>query len=411
MSELRVDLGPGIILPIEIRKPDLSLVKRALSSQSVDLPPGAYWVTLQLPSGDSELLPEEFRRKYITLGEQSQTVSFRSTSTTRTRVPGIDLMAKRLPIDTMIGKPVDLGISLQDMIDLAKRLPIDTMLGGPLDSVNWNEIDWRELQKKILGDDIQVNVFQGNLLQGQVTRVVPPSSVTKIEHRPDEMARYGIQAHGELRYAQIIRPKAPALNIALPISDQSGCAIALIPQRDQAITYEIDLANKDADALLQFYERGDLGSMTTLTRKDAQISEKLLQEKIVDPIGACVGAYTLLFLGELDRLHDWTQNLFDWFTWLPDGVAILAEHQAQQGNHLTALNTLLQLGERGLPIFTVGFSYVLDRLRGYVRAESENIPARVLLKQLQSYAVYTDFTKPFVTFTGTDPRNPGDNRT
>jgi hypothetical protein len=35
-----------------------------------------------------------------------------------------------------------------------------------------------------------------------------------------------------------------------------------------------------------------------------------------DPIAAAVGAYALLRFAELDRLHDWTANLYDRFPYL-----------------------------------------------------------------------------------------------
>ena len=95
--------------------------------------------------------------------------------------------------------------------------------------------------------------------------------------------------------------------------------------------------------VLRYYERGMVLQVENLAGKDspAVVSEDLLYGKVADPIAACVGAYTLLRLGELDRLHEWTENLKNWFDWLPDGLAIRAEHLARRGQHAQALENLL----------------------------------------------------------------------
>ena len=52
----------------------------------------------------------------------------------------------------------------------------------------------------------------------------------------------------------------------------------------------------------------------------ARSAEALLQGKVANPVGAALGGYALLRLNELDRLHDWPDNLAAWFAWLPDGA-------------------------------------------------------------------------------------------
>ena len=59
------------------------------------------------------------------------------------------------------------------------------------------------------------------------------------------------------------------------------------------------------------------------------MAEKLLREKRLSSVGAVVGAYVLLRLGETERLHDWTSNLFNLFA-LPDPAVIYAEHLARR---------------------------------------------------------------------------------
>jgi len=145
-------------------------------------------------------------------------------------------------------------------------------------------------------------------------------------------------------------------------------------------------------------------------------AKKLLYDKKRDPIAASVGAYTLLRFGKLEYLHDWTDNLKNWFLWLPDGVAIRGEHLARLGRHNEALDTFLELSSRGLPIFSDGITYVQDRLQYYIAlGDKEFTPQKLALAQdllgnLQKFIPYIDFAKPILNYTGLDPKSP-DNET
>src|SRR2546423_15128052 len=99
--------------------------------------------------------------------------------------------------------------------------------------------------------------------------------------------------------------------------------------------------------------------MSTSPELDA---EELLEDKQQDPIAAAVGGYALLRFSALERLHDWTANLHSWFEWLPDGAAIRGEHLARMGQHDEALDAFLTLPSRGLPLFSDGLAYAVNRL-------------------------------------------------
>jgi len=143
------------------------------------------------------------------------------------------------------------------------------------------------------------------------------------------------------------------------------------------------------------------------TKSDALSAQRLVFDKIVDPIGACIGAYALLRLGDIERFHGWTENLHNWFRYLPDGLIIHAEHLARLGDHDQALQLLLTVQTRGLPIFTDGLTYAIDRLRFYSSAkdmDTEGISR--ILDWLNNYAAVADFSKSLLTFTGVDPQFP-----
>jgi hypothetical protein len=210
----------------------------------------------------------------------------------------------------------------------------------------------------------------------------------------------------------MLQPELPPVNVALPTAPPRACRLILTRRADGACALDVQLDNVSADALLRYAGSGHMKQAAAVGASDAMRSEELLFSKMADPIAAAVGAYALLRMGELERLHEWTENLRQFFPWLPDGTTIRAEHLARYGRHGEALTALLELPQRGLPFFTDGLTYAIDRLRLYVGAGTSAFdpqqlePARALLERLQSYAAFVDFQRPVLTFTGLDPNAP-----
>src|SRR5262249_37973019 len=108
-------------------------------------------------------------------------------------------------------------------------------------------------------------------------------------------------------------------------------------------------------------------------------------------------------------------NLCSWFDWLPDGAVIAGEKAARLGNHARALDNFLLAGQRGLPLFTDGFSTLVSRLRQYkgiarIRnplTEEQVADARALLVQLERWSPFIDFTALTLTFRAATLTNPG----
>jgi hypothetical protein len=76
------------------------------------------------------------------------------------------------------------------------------------------------------------------------------------------------------------------------------------------------------------------------------------------------------------------------------------------GDHLHALNYFLQVGRRGLPLFTDGFSILVSRLRQYetnthIRArltDEQTQDVRALSVRLEEWASFVDFSALTLTF-------------
>jgi hypothetical protein len=200
-------------------------------------------------------------------------------------------------------------------------------------------------------------------------------------------------------------------NYAVPLSPGDECTLRLI-QLGSELALDTTLPNRNADLILRYIGNNLLQEASQTAESTNILAQDLLSEKFKYPIGATVGAYALLRLGDLDRLHDWTTKLYGSFSWLPDGVVILAEHLARLGEHERALAILLELPHRGLPFFSSGLTYALNRLRQYQRAVEQGKLAGEITRlntldtALCRYAGYIDVTRPILTFAGTDPLMP-----
>ncbi|MCQ9958307.1 hypothetical protein L6B39_14385, partial [Staphylococcus aureus] len=90
---------------------------------------------------------------------------------------------------------------------------------------------------------------------------------------------------------------------------------------------------------------------------------------------------------------------------LVDGLCLRAEALARQGDHFHALDLLLDLRSRGLPMFSGGLRFALDRLTSYRTAArvGKLDPAYVVmidavLDTLFRTAAGVDFDRPILTF-------------
>jgi hypothetical protein len=97
--------------------------------------------------------------------------------------------------------------------------------------------------------------------------------------------------------------------------------------------------------------RADRAMMTMTTT-----AEDMLRQKMADPIGAIIGGYALLKLHELDRMHNWPDNLANLFELLPDGPVIAGVLAARRRDDKAAADWFRKALERGIPIFSEGLS-------------------------------------------------------
>jgi hypothetical protein len=265
----------------------------------------------------------------------------------------------------------------------------------------------------------KLRLLAGNCLEGSMRERRAWGTIQPLEPPCYGVARFDV-LDPDLGIIQLLQPNTPPINVRVPTSHHpryQGCRLVVTLQPDGLLSIDIELKNPMANVLLQYYEGGFFGEAASIATSPNLSAERLLAGKMNDPIAATIAAYTLLRLGDLDRLHDWTRNLRDWFSWLPDGIPIRAEHLARLGEHERALLTLLDLPSRGLPVFSDGLSHAINRLRVYANLPLDKSPfagtelfssGQALLKQLQRFAAFADFQKLILFFTGTKPHEPDD---
>jgi hypothetical protein len=216
------------------------------------------------------------------------------------------------------------------------------------------------------------------------------------------------------RFIRVARDGEPDFFVAAPTSAAEGVKIRVSPGMPP--DFKVTLEDNQADMLLRYLGSGRLEQLALLVRDYWSRAESLLSDDDVRPIAATVGAYVILLVGppsveDADYLHPgnwldrWTELLFQRSRWIVDGLCIRAELLARQGNHIQALDLLLELPVSGLPMFSGGLRFALNRLTSYRHAAITGKLARgyvektdAVLDTLYRTAAGTDFDCPILAF-------------
>jgi hypothetical protein len=209
---------------------------------------------------------------------------------------------------------------------------------------------------------------------------------------------------------------APVVNIMAPLIPGEPGTLTWHLQGGRVLL-DLTFSNPDVTTLLGHAAAGRIAEAAAAISKGTAIARKQLDGLPDHPICAVICAYVLLRTNQPQRLEGWVQGLADAFTWLPDSLLVLAEHLARLGKHDEAFNALLNLSERGLPFFSSGLSYAVDRLSFYRAAaasdDRSNAKSRLmkepiewsdaaeyLLVRLHGVAARTDFDRTILTYDG-----------
>lgn len=344
MTVLWFASATGLNVPVEVYDDELRLVDRTLSSRGVTVGAGTYFVLARLPDGSQV--------------RESVIVDDETTVEVQLRAPGVALPSGRTRM--FVRDVADFDASTERrtaaLIGYARE-----------DDGTWavahNAIDVADHAEGSLPADLDavaVDRSDGNL------------SIIRIPGRRVEYFRFAVAPTGV------------------------GDGVSLVAR----------LANPTGDALLNYLNQDMVYQARTILDAPELTAEELLYGKRKDPVAAAAGAYALLRLEAIDRLHDWTRNLANWFEWLPDGLVAWAEHLARLGQHEQAAGMLSRLPERGLPALSLGLTYACDRLRTYARRWPDNVRLGETLEELMRYTMAADLAAPVTTYIGQRPDVP-----
>ena len=353
-------------VPVEVFTKDMKTVARTTSSQPVKVDEGeAYYAVARLPSGH-ELIG------YVEAEGESATVALEAE-------PGDESPEESMEQTHFLTQPEQTGTSPESADSELETLGPE---GPPVGQVTL---------RRITG-----NPYRGELEIEDETDLEPTEGGTT----------YGAAGPG-VALVQILQEGFAPITISTPAAvGPSTTTLTWVRQPAGNWSFDVHLGNSVANLLVHYRAHGFARQAAETLESPNLNAEELLRGKMADPIGAAVGAYALLRFADLDRLHDWTANLYERFPDFADAAAIRGEHLARHGEHEQALEIFLTLEERGLPAFLDGFSYTLDRLRLYLESGEFGDAAKKrcddVLDLLKRLAPIVDFGKPLLTFTA-DP--------
>jgi len=198
--------------------------------------------------------------------------------------------------------------------------------------------------------------------------------------------------------------------IAAPIATNEfplPCQYLVVDDGDSVHVTGTPISRDSGPIVYEYMNNDALQEVTEVMRN----AEELLADKERNPIEAALGGYALLRIGDLEMLHDWPKHLEEWFPWLPDGAIIAGEFEARQRRYIDAITSLVEAVNRGLPVFTEGYSTLMSRLRQYriygekllgEKARDVNLNNQISAawERIQKWSLAVDYSALLLTLKG-----------
>jgi len=389
MSEVRFNLDDdydptiGSNLPVKVLDHEMTLVAETIAAKGVKLPVGRYVAQSVLPNGQPVQAAFQVRRRKSGVSELVTLQGFGSV----------------LDASEAFDSPDEPSVDYRQL-QIFSTLRRGMIVGGGFSGFSPS---YDLLSKDEEGSpDAKLQLLAGNPLGPQ--QLVPieidvSQAVAEIEPGPQRVIRF-------------MRPGKPTWSVCLPVSETEGVALEFRAGARDWFPH-IRLPDPEFELLLQYVGASQVGELKQMA-DSTQLAHAGLAEKFEKPILSALGAYVLLSTGMIEGLHSWTTRLSDAFPNMPDGHAVAGEVAARLGQHETALDYFLRGTSAGVPVFTAGLRFMLDRLRSYAAAVKRGDLTTPMggspsaaLERLQGLAGYADFDRPLVSFTTNLSGAPG----
>lgn len=180
--------------------------------------------------------------------------------------------------------------------------------------------------------------------------------------------------------------------------------IRLNPIEEKSIPIEIKLMSENsiAESLLNLMSNGSMIQAESFF-DGAVAAEMLFQEKRRDAAAAAIGGYFLLKIRDYERMHNWANNLANWFGWMPDGCIIHAWQMIndgvnEPGDELRVRERLLEAQQRGIPLYTEGVRLLFDGLKQlHTLAKGRDREIAAALEMVDTYVGKIDWSQKNTT--------------
>lgn len=166
----------------------------------------------------------------------------------------------------------------------------------------------------------------------------------------------------------------------------------------------------DAENLLEFLARDSMRAVNALA-DSVTLAERLIAEKLQDPLAAVAGAYYLLRVDAWNRVPcSWFENLSQQFAWLPDAaivhcIRLLREGNEAQTSSRSPITLFKQSLERGWPIYSEGIA-LLQEAAASLRGTFTETEYQAFFNDVQDLGAAKAWAGASASFYGRLPNEP-----
>lgn len=196
--------------------------------------------------------------------------------------------------------------------------------------------------------------------------------------------------------------------VSLPPRDQARVALTRrAAESGDTIDVTVGRTNPVNELIMSYLTSGATTAADQLAEA-WQAADIALYKKMEDPVSAAAGAYVLLKMNRLERRNGWVSNLVNWFSYLADGpiVAAALELQRSDADLRLVRKLIAQAMERGLPVFSMGLSVLVETMAAIHRGKRETKGFQMHYQAARAYLQARASKGAYACFYGRSPAEP-----
>ena len=268
-------------LPIEVRDEKLVLRARGVSDDTLEVPPGRYFVTATLPNGEQSTVDA--------------------------------------PVFLGAGETKQLEISVSDL-SFPPKLEATNTLSDSLWEIS------RPVTRYFFRQSFAV--VRGNWLADKFPDAGSPAPPKR---EPTTRSNMDIPFSGEAVWIEIESSKQYNY-FAVPIDEGGSTTVEWsLDIKSDKLKLEFDLHDGELNSFLDFIDNSNAAQARLISRNMVLRPDSSARKQ--SPLRAALGAYVLIRANQLEGLDAWTSKLVESCPWFPDALAIRVEYLARNGRH------------------------------------------------------------------------------